>query len=244
MTQRGIIVGCDEKQEWLLPIWWSHYSLHSNLPVAFIDFGLSRSAKKWCSQKGRLIPFQKDIRALVAATNPPIGAIDSMIGSQFRKNREAWLKKPFACLMSPFKETIWIDIDCIIKQPVEEILAWLSPSYDLAIASEPESVQKTAKKFSLIKEDEILYNSGVIAFKSESKTIHAWINTLEQPDKKFPGDQDALSNAIYLNNLQVQTLPSIYNWPWYLKPSQDPVIIHYMGDPGKDLLKINKFVHA
>ena len=53
----GIVVGADLTQEWLLPWWWSHYSRFNSLPVAFIDFGMSDEMKKWCQERGELIPL-------------------------------------------------------------------------------------------------------------------------------------------------------------------------------------------
>ncbi len=37
---------------------------------------------------------------------------EAYYGEQFWISRRAWFKKPLACLRSPFKRTIWIDLDC------------------------------------------------------------------------------------------------------------------------------------
>ncbi len=52
---KGILIGCDQNQEWMLEWWWAHYSRHNCYPVAFVDFGMSQEAKKWCQSKGHWI---------------------------------------------------------------------------------------------------------------------------------------------------------------------------------------------
>jgi len=47
----GLITGCDETHEWMLPTWWKHYSKRNSSPVSFIDFGMSKSAKKMVPNK-------------------------------------------------------------------------------------------------------------------------------------------------------------------------------------------------
>ena len=233
---RGIIVGCDEKAEWLLPWWWRNYSKHVSLPVAFIDFGLSKMAKAWCCERGLLIPFERDIKSIVEATKPP-EHFKKLCGETFFEHRLAWFKKPFACLLTPFEETMWIDLDCLILKTIEPAFSFLDAATDIALSSEPESVQKQAKEIKLINDDEILYNSGVIVFKKDSRPIQAWVDILSDPTKTFPGDQDALSNALYINKIKPGNLPRIYNWPYIFPKPEDIVVMHFMGDRGKALIK-------
>ena len=68
MVSRGILVGSDKKSEWLLPIWWKHYSFHFTHPVAFVDFGLSENGKKFCKERGELIPFEIDVSHVIQKT--------------------------------------------------------------------------------------------------------------------------------------------------------------------------------
>lgn len=58
-NDRGIIVGCDQGQEWLMSWWWSHYRKHNKYPVTFADFGLSDRARKWCSERGEVMQVEK-----------------------------------------------------------------------------------------------------------------------------------------------------------------------------------------
>src|SRR5689334_9119639 len=55
----GVIVGCDLYQEWLLLWWWSHYSSHNAIPVAFVDMGMSEEGALWCKERGEYIKLQE-----------------------------------------------------------------------------------------------------------------------------------------------------------------------------------------
>ena len=41
----------------------------------------------------------------------------------FWQCRNAWFKKPLACLQSPFKRTIWVDLDCEVRRELGELFA-------------------------------------------------------------------------------------------------------------------------
>lgn len=238
MEKRGIIVGADRKAEWMLPWWWKHYSIHASYPVTFIDFGLSNKGKDWCLGKGNLLPFNTDIAHIVEATSPPVGILDTLCGPTFRNHRMSWFKKPYACNMTPYKETIWIDTDCCLLKPIDSLFSFLTPTRSIALAREPDATQKNAKIAGLIDPEEVLYNSGVIVFQKNAKAIIEWEKILHT-NETFPGDQDALSKAIYLNKIPIAELPSTYNWPWYIAFNPTAHIIHFMGDNGKDIIRKN-----
>src|SRR5271170_6983534 len=56
----GILCGCDEEQEWLLPWWWDHYSAANNFPVTFIDFGMTEEGQRFCRERGELLSVPID----------------------------------------------------------------------------------------------------------------------------------------------------------------------------------------
>ena len=58
--EKGILVGCDSKQEWLLEWWYERYSAENQFPVTFADFGMSEKAKAWCARHGELIEVNID----------------------------------------------------------------------------------------------------------------------------------------------------------------------------------------
>ena len=131
----GIIVGCDEKQEWMLPWWWLNFSSNNSFPVAFVDFGLSESAKAWCAAHGTLISLQTPTH-FVAERNdvdPSLVALWELLihGKQLWYLRKSWFKKPLALMQTPFQNTLWIDVDCQITGALDEVF---TISADMALS--------------------------------------------------------------------------------------------------------------
>ena len=93
----GIITGADANQEWLLPWWWVNYSAHNQLPVVFVDYGMSPKFRDWCAERGRVVRVD-------TSTTPVMQA------------------KPLALLRSPFEKTLWLDADCEVLASVQPIL--------------------------------------------------------------------------------------------------------------------------
>lgn len=104
---KGVILGCDCNQEWLLPWWCGHYFKHNAFPLAVVDFGLSPQAIAWCRKNAIYIP-------------------STATGS-------AWKKKPSAILASPFSQGIWIDLDCEVRGSLEPIFSILDFDVDIAL---------------------------------------------------------------------------------------------------------------
>lgn len=55
MDEKGVLIGCDRGQEWLLSWWRDKYRAHDRFPVAFLDFGMREEARNWCASRGQLI---------------------------------------------------------------------------------------------------------------------------------------------------------------------------------------------
>jgi|JI9StandDraft_1071089.scaffolds.fasta_scaffold62004_2 hypothetical protein len=232
----GVIVGCDVKAEWLLPWWWRHYRAHSSYPVAFIDFGMSKKAQKFCEERGRVVTLQLEKPLLVAETAPEEGVYDLMFEPGFREIRYAWLKKPLACLQSPFERTVWIDLDCRVEGKIDPIFEKLGVVADIALVRDRPFMQEVYKKTKTILEGEVMYNSGVVGFVKGSTTIRDWADIILEGKHTFPGDQDALSRVIFTQKRAVIELPLLYNWCWADPPVPGIVITHFMG-AGKKWLK-------
>ena len=233
---RGVLVGCDYKQEWLLPWWWDHYSKHNSFPVAFFDFGLSKEGRSWCKNKGLLIDL------LSETIEPPSSLLDektiTLLELTYGKNlvtvlsslenpRSSWLKKPQALLKAPFSTNLWIDTDCEIKGSLAPLFSLLKKETDIAIARDP-----TQLLDSLLPE-EVCYNSGVILFYKNAKFIEQTLQLLLQNGNKFAGDQNALSRAIYLHNPSLIELPQTFNFRFDLETTANVLIKHYSGSLGK-----------
>src|SRR5690349_19670492 len=123
-AEKGIIVGCDLHQEWLLEWWWELYRAKNTFPVAFADFGMSEHAKNWCASHGELIIVDIDT-SFVKSSNENFftrgGRTEALYGSSFEASRHSWFKKPFACLLSPYEITIWIDLDCEVLTKLDDL---------------------------------------------------------------------------------------------------------------------------
>lgn len=224
----GVIVGSDQSQEWLLPWWWSHYTRHNQHPVAFIDFGMTAKMKQWCQERGDLIRlgladlFVKEKEEILSSTAENW---ETKYGEQFWISRGAWFKKPFACMKSPFKRTVWIDLDCEIKGSMTPLFLFSKHSSQIALAKD-----RAASSLPI-------YNSGVIAFQKGAPLIEQWALESERQNGDFRTDQDLLSQLIFDQGLKICELPLIYNWNIGYGENPDSVIDHWVGEIGKLALK-------
>ncbi len=226
---RGIIVGCDQKQEWMLPWWWSHFSAHNNLPVAFIDFGMTSHAKKWCKAQGQLITLkapQNFVYPKERISSELSESWEKRYGTHLWSSRDQWFYKPFAFMQSPFKETIWVDLDC-------EILGSLSPLFNkLHRHSRMALVRDNTGPF-----EEMGYNSGVVVFDAKSPLLSHWASSCIRKNDRFLGDQEILTHLIQEGEIEVAELPNKYNWVVKKGINPDAVVLHWSGSWGKQVIR-------
>ena len=110
----GILIGMDSDQEWMLEWWFDNYKKFNKMPVALVNYGMTRDglekAKKLADY---IIQFPKlDIHS--------------------------WFKKPFALKRSPFQNTVWIDIDCQVRHDLGPLRKWCR-NYGFAVAPDKEN---------------------------------------------------------------------------------------------------------
>jgi hypothetical protein len=228
LAERGILVGSDISQEWLLPWWWDHYRKTNNYPVTFVDFGMSSEAKEWCRERGRLIslPLSDSFVADKMDIAPSsIEIWERAYGRQLWGCRDEWFKKPFACLLSPFHHTIWIDLDCEVRGSLRDVFSLCESPSGIAIAKEYNEV--------LCKEG---VNSGVVVFKRGLPLIELWAKEALESNHHFAGDQDILGALIEKHEFAVAQLPHIYNWSRRKEDNPDAVIVHWHGQYGKAVI--------
>jgi hypothetical protein len=224
--KEGVIVASDQTLEWILPWWLKQYQKHNSYPVAFIDLGLSFEKKVWCKQHGEYIP----LRVVDFAEEPDSETETAWIkdfGSQFKESRNAWFKKPLACLQSPFERTIWIDIDC-------EIRGSISPLFEFA--KKPIGFGMVKESFSPSKGYSI-YNSGVIAFRQNHPLLLNWAEDCLKLNKHFLGDQDILSHIIAEKGISIEEIPPIFNWSRCQADLPEAIIQHWHGYHGKYVIQ-------
>ena len=153
----GILVATDVFQEWLLPWWWDHYSEHNTYPVAFVDLGMGEEMKEWCREHGELICLRIANVFVTEQEEIEVHCIkewERIYGKHFWPSRCAWFKKPLACLQSPFRHTLWLDLDCEVRGPLDSLFSFSNHPSGIGLCKE-----------SWKKVGDPLYNSGVISFK-------------------------------------------------------------------------------
>ncbi len=210
MIKRGVIVGADVQCEWLLPWWWRHYSCHNDMPVTFFDFGLSEKAASWCLERGELISLDQDSILVAHQEEVDIqqrAQWEHLYGQAVWSVRKAWFCKPWACLKSPFEETLWLDLDCEVCGSVEPIFEMLDPQAEMGLCRSPSG-----------------FSSGVLVFRRQSQLMRQWAESCASQSALEIGDDNVLSSL--LNHLSerrsaFQILPERFNW---------------MGAPGSNLL--------
>ena len=174
-ADRGVVVGLDEAQEWLLDWWWSNYSSHNDLPVHFVDFGMTGRARAWCAARGTLsAPVPLDCYG--------------------------WFKKPLACLKSFFRQALWLDTDCEVRGPLDALFDFCADGGIGLTLDRGTPLQYREA----MPHDAPIYNTGVVAFNHGDPVVPQWASmTLalrsDRPgDTRYgqPGDQETLALAL------------------------------------------------
>jgi hypothetical protein len=230
----GVLCGADRSIEWMLPWWWSRYREHNDFPVAFCDFGMSCEAKKWCCQRGELLEIAFDPQVVTPREQiaPELAdAWEAMYGKSIWEARKAWFQKPFAFLATPYQRTIWIDLDCEILAPLEELFKYCHPVSELGIVREFRDAH--LPRFHL----ESRYNSGVVVFEQGAKLIHTWAQAALVDNHRFWGDDPLLSHLINASQVDVAEIPEMWNWRISQGFSIAIAILHWTGVGGKGLIR-------
>lgn len=220
-NEDGILVGTEISQEWMLPWWWENYRRHNSFPVAFADFGMSERMRAWCAERGEVIAVKIPdcYFASQEELDPKLAA--EWLGGRadtFWNIRPIWFKKPFACLQSPFQRTIWIDIDCEIRDSIAELFSYCNGPFEMAIGRD---INPT------------LYNSGVVSFRRGMPFIEIWASESLSRSHLFRGDQELLSALFFEHNILFWEFSSLWNWSREWGNDAAVKIYHWHGEPGK-----------
>jgi len=205
------MTGTDANYEDLLPLWWYNYSQHCDLPVVFADFGMSPFFRAWCEQRG---------------TRVDVGVV----------KEKAWWEKPFAILRSPFKQTVWIDVDCRVCKPLGELLM---PSPELR-ATVDAWATKNARAKGWATVDEVVYSSGVLVVPHGHPVVTEWARGCFawRHKARATGDQDILSLAVYNQGVKIATLePRFNSWRQWRAPLSTDVVAHHSGSRGRKAIR-------
>lgn len=234
VLSKGILCGSDRTQEWLLPWWWSRLRDHNDQPVAFCDFGMSEEAKRWCCERGELIPIPLSPVQVASKEKFSSDFID-----EWEKNytaevwnlRKVWFKKPLAFLRTPFQRTLWLDIDC-------EVLGKIEPLFEFWNAQSQIGIMRDFISLHLpVHHPDSIYNGGVIVFEHGVPLIEKWASCSIQMTDQFGSDDILLSYLINAMRIPVVQIPHIYNWRISQGINLDAVIWHWMRDGGKTFIQ-------
>lgn len=145
--------------------------------------------------------------------------------------RPSWLIKPFVMLNSPYRRTVWFDIDCQVRKSIKPLFEYCDHPSGLALAIEPEGNLKKDPEY------DKTYNSGVVVFKHGSPIMIRWAEGLYELNDTFVGDQQILSRIIDVEKLKVGEFPIDYNWIYKLGPNPTAAIIHWIAS-GKKVIDL------
>jgi len=228
MTQ-GILVASDHNTEWLLPWWWDHFCKYNKTPVAFVDFGMSKEMMQWCRARGMYISLDapKGFVQDKDGIHPKIAKKwEKIYRGEVWKARQAWFKKPLACLKTPFDLTLWLDLDC-------EVCGSLKPLFD---------EWEDGVELGIVQEDEefirgVVYNSGVMLFKKSAPFLKTWADLCLTENGNHLGDQNILTHLILSEGLSIKSLSPTYNWMMYKGANPFVTIVHWVGGWGKEYIQ-------
>ncbi|MCB1106974.1 MAG: hypothetical protein KDK76_02640 [Chlamydiia bacterium] len=232
---KGVLTGCDHRQEYLLKWWWKNYCQDNDFPVTFCDFGMSPSARAWCESKGNVIT-QHTI---------PISNINQGIEKAPWKetlfplmwsNRHVWFQKAFAQEKSPFNQTIWIDLDCEVKKNVGSLFEMIEVGDGFAISFTAEEELKPYYERKLLEEGVKGVQTGVFAYTKNSPVIPAWINWCKA---NFPIDfteETCLSHLLHKHPFKPTYFSRNYNWTTPEIKNPRALILHHASATRKRAL--------
>jgi hypothetical protein len=241
-TPYGIIVASDQKQEWMLPWWWKNYKQHNSFPVTFVDFGLSPSMKDWCREHGELIHLP-NLEYAASKNNTDKTKVDFWEtiyeGRSWWEKRVFWHQKPLAMLQTPYRYSLWLDTDCEVLAPLQELFAKLQKNEGLLIAQETRDMQEFDLAKGQLLPGEVLYNSGVIGYRKRALEILEWARFTHSEHGLHWSDQNLLSRMIFEKGWRVQELDPSYNWRALTDGiSANAKIIHWVGESGKFFISL------
>ena len=145
--------------------------------------------------------------------------------------RYAWFYKPRALLDTPYEYRCWVDIDCEVMAPIDDIFDY--PTDD-----------KIALTHDVCRGEEWWWATGVNVAKGSPKILRDWAYITEHSNMR--GDQEVLFQMIvddYSYHEMIVEMPIEYQWlRIQLATGQDSPnkkIVHWTGPSGKAHIREN-----
>ena len=205
---KAFVTGCDENHEWMLEWFFKNYKKHmKDVPLVFANFGLTPDGLKKVRENVHAVMNLKPF------------------------DEEGWFKKPMSMIKSPSKKTVWIDLDCEIRDDIRDLFDILQPNKLNMVEDKPWTTRG----------QELWHNSGVVGFIDKPPILYQWAKAIR--DDPVQGDQEVLH--LMLNPItkiaHINDLPNEYN-VLRLQTEVDGYggairVMHWTGQKGKDKIK-------
>lgn len=201
------LTGCDKNHEWFLEWFIGNYKKHNKTPLVFANFGVTESALQY---------IRKNVHAVMDMTKSP---------------EKGWFKKPLSMLSCPAKKTVWIDMDCEIKDNIDNIFSLLEPKKLNMVEDKPWTKRRK----------EVWHNSGIVGFIDKPVILTQWAKQVKA--KPEVGDQEVLHSM--LNPITkigaINDLPNEYNVMRIQTENDDYQgkikVMHWTGRKGKEKIR-------
>jgi len=224
----GVMLGLlDKDTEWLLEWWWGNYSRYNDLPVCFVDCGMSEQSRKFCEQHGQVIDLEV-----------PSGVKD-------------WFRKPWACMQSPFYRTLWAETDVEFRGNIRDILvnsAGMGMVYERPTKEESVVVKRRfadTRWWANVPDDALVYDGGMFAFNKDEPVLPLWLEAVKAAthlpkyntdnsgpvENGYVSDHELLAKVMCEMRKGVHILPRCINK--YYGPPKDSLMYHRIGQGGE-----------
>lgn len=231
----GVLTGCNEGMEWMLKWFWTHYSATNTLPITFLDFGLSKSARLWCEKRMHVIscPIPKQFEKESLSFSLPSSWSDA---SKKRRliERKFWFTKVCSLLKTPYARSFWVDIDCKFLEKIDPIFEFCNHPNGAALGLDSEETTSSWKKWGLLKPGAKGYQAGLILFKKGSPLIEKWALSCQTEYRFEYADQTLLNSIIERDNMDIPLLPKKYHWLYPNYVPKGVKIVHFGGEEAKN----------
>ena len=179
LYDEAFITGCDEGHEWMLPWFFKNYKAHCKKPLVFSDFGLSKEGLRLVRSNAH------------AVMN--LGEVEE----------KGWFRKPLSMWKSPSKKTVWIDLDCEVKDNIDGIFDLLEPNKLAMVKDEPW----------ILRRKHLWHNSGIVGFIGKPTILSLWCGAVRNNHTADIGDQEILDKLLnpITKITYIKDLPNEYN---------------------------------
>ncbi|MCB1106975.1 MAG: hypothetical protein KDK76_02645 [Chlamydiia bacterium] len=236
-VDKGILTGCDERQEWLLIWWWKNLTKFNAYPITFCDFGMSPSARAWCASKGNVITQSKEMFPIKnineQVANPPW---KDTITPRMWDHRPIWFYKPLVLPKTPYKRTLWMDPDCEVKGSIEPLMDLPLGKDRFAIRKTSEEDNEGARKMGYLSPGVSGVQAGVILYEKDTPVIPAWIDRFLHNHPNEFSDEHCLDHLLHDHPFEITHFSPLYNSTEFNPPNPNAIIHHHSSAKQKRIL--------